>query len=216
MTLVEANGQILVWHDAAGRAPWLPVPALPELDAWAPCGQSAYRIRTRWREVLENAVDRAHFHVLHGYPAPPQLTFEARGPNFHMRSTVPWRRFGLDLDLTLDVQSCGPLVSISHGHAGFAFLVLAGTMPVDGEHVLHRVRFFVSARVPRPLRPLMGEIVRRATMREFERDIPIWENKVCVPTPVLCDADGPIVAFRTWAKQFHDAGAADRADAPAA
>ena len=34
-------------------------------------------------------------------------------------------------------------------------------------------------------------------------DIPIWENKIYRPSPVLCDGDGSIAEFRSWARQFY-------------
>ena len=49
--------------------------------------------------------------------------------------------------------------------------------------------------------------VGAAFMREIERqlaqDIPIWENKVYVNPPLICDGDGPIGLFRRWVKQFY-------------
>jgi hypothetical protein len=45
-------------------------------------------------------------------------------------------------------------------------------------------------------------------MREFKRDIPIWENKIHLPRPVLSEVDGPIVRFRTWSRQFYEEPAA--------
>jgi hypothetical protein len=39
--------------------------------------------------------------------------------------------------------------------------------------------------------------------RQFTDDIPIWENKIYVDKPNLCDGDGPIARFRKWAQQFY-------------
>jgi hypothetical protein len=44
--------------------------------------------------------------------------------------------------------------------------------------------------------------------RQFEQDLPIWENKRCWERPVLCDADGPISTYRRWYAQFVGSGAA--------
>ena len=41
--------------------------------------------------------------------------------------------------------------------------------------------------------------------RQFDRDIPIWENKVMRPRPVLCDGDGPIGVYRKWAEKHYPA-----------
>ncbi len=38
---------------------------------------------------------------------------------------------------------------------------------------------------------------------QVEQDIPIWENKVYLEEPVLCDGDGPINKYRKWFQQFY-------------
>jgi hypothetical protein len=35
------------------------------------------------------------------------------------------------------------------------------------------------------------------------QDIPIWENKVYRPRPVLTRSERPIIDHRNWAKQFY-------------
>ena len=44
----------------------------------------------------------------------------------------------------------------------------------------------------------LGEI-----SRQFDEDLPIWENKIFLERPVLCDGDGPIGAMRRWGRQFY-------------
>jgi hypothetical protein len=34
-------------------------------------------------------------------------------------------------------------------------------------------------------------------------DKPIWENKVFVPQPILCDGSGPIALLRRWCRPFY-------------
>jgi hypothetical protein len=200
----EAGGLILAWHDAAGRDPWFDPPALSTEALQAARGATtvAYTIRTRWREIAENGVDRAHFHVLHGYPEPPTLDAAVDGVHFRMRSNVLWRRFGLERDVRLDIDWTGPLITVTRAAADTPFIVVASTMPIDEETIIHRMTFMVPASVPAPLRAVIRRIAVLAASREFERDIPIWESKICRPRPVLCDADGPIVRFRSWTRQF--------------
>ena len=202
--LREAGGTIFAWHDVEGREPWFELPALSEHALGAASGATtvAYTIRTRWREITENGVDRAHFHVLHGYPEPPNMDVTVDGVHFQMRSNVLWRRFGLERDVRLDIDWCGPMLSVTRGAGDLPFIVLASTMPIDADTVIHRMTFMVPGSVPAPLRRVVRGIAAFAAGREFERDIPIWENKVCRPRPVLCDADGPIARFRSWARQF--------------
>jgi hypothetical protein len=43
---------------------------------------------------------------------------------------------------------------------------------------------------------------------DFAADIAIWENKRYQDPPRVCAGDGPIGAYRTWARQFTEARAA--------
>ncbi len=49
----------------------------------------------------------------------------------------------------------------------------------------------------------MGAAFIAEVTRQFNQDIPIWENKIFLPQPALCDGDGPIPALRRWGKQFY-------------
>ena len=44
----------------------------------------------------------------------------------------------------------------------------------------------------------------------FGQDVAIWENKIYIPDPVVCDGDGPLHKLRKWYSQF----LVDRADMP--
>jgi hypothetical protein len=41
--------------------------------------------------------------------------------------------------------------------------------------------------------------------RQLEQDKPVWENKVYLDRPLICEGDGPIGQFRRWAAQFYPA-----------
>ena len=34
--------------------------------------------------------------------------------------------------------------------------------------------------------------------------MPIWEHKIHLERPALCDGDGPIAALRRWGRQFYE------------
>lgn len=201
----EMDGLLFVWHDAAGREPWFEVPRAPELDSseWSRPRFVARTIRTRWRELCENAVDRLHFHALHEYPEPPVLDFKTDGPRYSMRSSVRWKMLGRVHDMRLDIDAHGAGFAITRGRHPLApFVVVSSTVPIDESTIVQRMTFAVSKKIPFPLRALARRVVIDAAMREFSRDVPIWENKICVERPVLCEADGPIPRFRKWARQF--------------
>jgi hypothetical protein len=38
---------------------------------------------------------------------------------------------------------------------------------------------------------------------QLEQDIPIWENKIYLENPLLCDGDELIAKYRKWFAQFY-------------
>ena len=61
--------------------------------------------------------------------------------------------------------------------------------------------------------PKSKEFVAKYTemsIASFIQDVEIWNNKVRVGNPVLCDGDGPINMVRKWYSQFY----MDAADVP--
>lgn len=209
-TVQESSGCIFLWHDAEQRPPWFEIPPVPEYGTseWSRPQHIAYQIRTRWRDLLENAIDRAHFHTVHGYPEPPDLALETSGPSYIMRSKVHWRRFGRDMDVLLENRGHGPGITINRGVAEARWLVLGCPVPVDENTVILRMTVMVSADVPAPLRAFITRVFLYFIRNEVERDLPIWENKIDRPSPVLADCDGPIARFRSWSRQFYSASPA--------
>jgi hypothetical protein len=49
----------------------------------------------------------------------------------------------------------------------------------------------------------VGDALIRDLVKQVEEDLVILDRKICQPQPQLSEADGPIVQFRKWAKQFY-------------
>ena len=49
----------------------------------------------------------------------------------------------------------------------------------------------------------IAKIVFKGFIAQFERDVPIWDNKTLLRKPHLAKNDGPIQRFRTWFRQFY-------------
>jgi hypothetical protein len=47
-----------------------------------------------------------------------------------------------------------------------------------------------------------AKAVARNILHQSEQDRPIWESKRYLRRPILCDADGPILAYRAQYAQF--------------
>src|SRR5690606_28457348 len=83
-------------------------------------------------------------------------------------------------------------------------LVLSTLTPVDEEHVHHRFSFVAKPSKIPLLGRLLTEFLMRESARQYEQDIPIWENKRYLEHPVLCSNDGEIHKVRKWFQPFYD------------
>lgn len=216
----EVNGQILTWHDPAGRAAAWRVPEMPEYRSpdWTPFRKgSRWVIRTHVQELAENGVDNAHFPFLHSQQTERMRTeaLELNGPQLTHRTFHHYRLFGLAKFFVDDVS--GPLDTTLHGlgcvvnrtcvdariklHYTFAFYFT----PIDEEHT--EVSSMLAMR--KLSVPFANSILLRKGIvegkRTIDQDVPIWENKRYRERPTLCEGDGPIMQYRKWAAQFYAA-----------
>jgi hypothetical protein len=87
----------------------------------------------------------------------------------------------------------------SEGVPGAGTLLFNSLTPVDEENVHLRWSFTVT----RNLASSVGADFVDGLINAVQPDIPIWENKIYRSAPLLCDGDGPIAEFRSWARQFY-------------
>jgi len=200
-------GLVMVWFDEGGAPPDWQLPDLPEfhdetLVLHEP-EEARWRIRSHPQEILENTVDIAHFLFIHGASsfgeltvlddgpmlrATSELTFPtARGP---MASGVENEMWGLGIDINR-VLGVGPNATI------------LTVTPIDGEHVGAAYMMLLprgsdGEGISGYARALAGE-----SIRQFEADFPIWENKVHRPNPSLAIGEAQILRFRRWADRFY-------------
>ena len=203
--VVERNGLVMLWHHAAGAPPAWDVPHLAELEdaGWGPVAKRRWKIRTHNQDMAENAVDRAHFRYVHGTLSVPETRAVAEGPCLHVHSTMMLGTPMGEVEGTIESRSWG----FGLGHVSFRGIVetslVSSVTPLDGEFV--DVRF--SFRVRSLGNPRTDAGVGKALIADIEKqmreDIPIWEHKAFLARPALCEADGPIGAFRQWSRQFY-------------
>lgn len=222
----ESVGHVLVWHDARrGRPTWEP-PAVPEAadPAWTPFRRGhTWRIRTHVQEIAENGMDLAHFPFLHRQQTREIRTesLDVDGPTLVHSTFQSYNLFGLARLLTPEVN--GPLVIHVHGpgfivnratvHAkidlDYTFVFFA--TPIDGDAVelTNQLTMKRLGGTGLATRLLMSKALREAK-GTIDQDVPIWESKLWRRAPRLSDADGPVMAYRRWARQFYDEGTGPR------
>ncbi len=200
----EKNGLVMVWHDAAGRDPLWELPTLPEYgnEAWTTYRTRRWTVATCNQEMAENQVDAAHFQYLHGTAGMPVTQSRRDGPVLVSTST------------TAMTTPMGPVEGMIEVHAyGFGFtttrftglvetFLVSSATPIDSDHTELWFAFTVRD-IGKGITGGVGKAFMAEIGRQLEQDIPIWENKIYVDPPMLCDGDGPIGIFRQWSKQFY-------------
>ena len=200
------NGIVWAWYHPEGSEPGWEAPTVPEFEeaAWSKPRHHTWEIRTRNQEIAENTSDPAHFGAVHGFgeaPA-PEITFDGHTCRSVTLSQVPRRDGGLSTS-RLEVTWHGLGLGVVRSTGDFELLVVGTNTPIDEHRVDARFSFSVNTR--KGLRPDAGagKAFITEAIRQMEQDIPIWENKVFVESPILCEGDGPIGRFRSWAQQFY-------------
>lgn len=198
----EVNRMIFAHHHAHGAAPTWEIPAIAEAerDDWTAFETYGWEVRTHNQEIGENAVDRAHFRYVHGTAEIPDSELVTEG---HVRRATQHVQYATPrgpVEGRIEVTAHGMGFTVTRFTGLCETLLLISHTPIDAEHVRSRFSF------TQP-RSVAGSNVARALVREIVRqmneDIPIWEHKRYLETPVLCDGDGPIGAYRRWAAQFY-------------
>ena len=201
------SGAIWVWHDAAGCEPSWEVPQISGVGSadWSAFRHHHWAVKTRNQEIAENTSDPAHFLSVHGFPEMPvpEIGFDGHLSRSYSEYDAPRPKSEGVVPSTLEVCWHGLGMGVTRVTGSLELLFLGTLTPVD-EHEVD-VCFSFSVCTARGFDPDSG--VGRASIaesiRQMEQDIPIWENKRYLPRPMLCDSDGPIGAFRRWARQFY-------------
>ena len=218
----EINGFVFVYFDETGREPDWRLPAVDE-TGWTKTLTHIYSLKTHPQETTENVIDLNHLSVLHGFDEVGHSgNVEVDGPcfktDFRFDGTYNFpflRGLRTELSALVEIWGLGFLFVETVSKAlGIRSLNWFLATSVDGENV----DVLVSAKVqalddgginalnllPRRLRE---KIILPLVMYEFkkniEKDFMIWENKAYNERPLLNKADGDILMFRRYCKQFY-------------
>ncbi len=220
--VLEKNGLVFVWHDHERK------PSIAEQEPrrnddwhseeWTDWTMTTIRIDSNCRELVDNMADMGHFGPVH-YSKVAKFSNLLDGHTF-----TQFMEGGHEILTEGDT----PMTSVAT-YEGPAYMTTTMTGSMDGEdtkvHLLvshtpvtldsFDIRFGVMMRKD----PRLSEEENQQRVEEntqmnidsFIQDVEIWNNKVRVDNPVLCDGDGPINLVRKWYSQFY----MDVADIPA-
>jgi phenylpropionate dioxygenase-like ring-hydroxylating dioxygenase large terminal subunit len=200
----ERNGLVLVHHHARGEPPSWEIPELPELASpeWSPLEIRRWTVRSRWLDMNENAVDKAHFRYVHGTRSIPESEVSVEGHVLTVRNRVTYPTPRGDAVGGLETTDYGPAFQTVR-LTGIAETLMVNTAtPIDEESTdvsfAYTVRRDGGAATDRGV----GAALIRDLEKQMEQDIVIWEHKTYWPRPVLCDGDGAFGTYRRWMRQF--------------
>jgi 3-ketosteroid 9alpha-monooxygenase subunit A len=210
----ERNQMIWAWYHPTGAAPLFDIDDVPELRSadWTPLDTYDWKINTIIQETGENAADMAHFITVHGNPGMPQGGVELDGPRrvteFDSQAHSIDEQGNVDLSgdshdaIHLRSESVGPGFTFQRFSRMFDVVMMGTVTPIDDQNVHLRFNFSVP-RQQSESNGMMAAGVVQEIVRQVEQDIPIWEHKVYLEDPALCDGDGPIAKYRKWFQQFY-------------
>jgi phenylpropionate dioxygenase-like ring-hydroxylating dioxygenase large terminal subunit len=184
---IERGGAIWAWHHLAEGEPFFELPLVPELDddAWTKPVLVEFHISTSCQEMAENNHDFAHFQFVHGTESIPEGEEVIDGTYKSVKNPGLEREtFGLGLGV---VRVPGALAFVS------------SVTPIDDDNV--HVRWFFT--VPVESGDEAAQLFAEHFAAGVTQDIPIWENKIYRPLPVLTKSEAGIVAHRRWSQQFY-------------
>jgi len=220
--VVEWCGQLMLWHHPHGSGPEWDLPEVPEWGAadWSFRPANEWVIRSHTQEFGENGMDLAHFPFLHAQQTTTirSESLEIAGPILTHRTFQRYTIFGLarfwmpEVTGPLDMTLVGPGCAINRAsvEAGIrlSYTYLFFFTPKEDERVEVRSTLGMRRLGNRLAESLLMRKAIREGARTIEQDIPIWENKLYRERPLLSEADGPIMQYRRWYRQFYAAGPA--------
>ncbi len=219
---LEKNGLVMVWNDPEHNAP------IPEQepepvegidgDEWTDWMMAQFPIHSHCRELVDNMADYAHFGPVH-YTDVKSFSNKQQGHTFtqDMVGGNPLLTEG-EVLMTTIARYEGPAYMVTKmtgmmDNQAMNVNLLVSHIPVDtGKFIINfGVRMQKNPQLSEKQNNAMVEEYTQQTITSFEQDVELWDNKILVENPILCNGDGPLNMVRKWYSQFY----MDVADIPA-
>jgi len=211
---IEENGLVFVWNDPEGSPPIEEQrPARMEdyhSGEWSEWTMAKFNIKTNCRELVDNMCDMAHFGPVH-YSTVEKFSNLQDGHKF-----TQFMSGGHEI-----LTEAGEGFDSVATYEGPAYMTTTMTGMMNGEHVVTHllvshmpisteefdIRFGVMLKndpnVSAAKNRKNVEQYTKMSIASFEQDVAIWDNKIRVDNPLMCDGDGPINLVRKWYSQFY-------------
>jgi 3-ketosteroid 9alpha-monooxygenase subunit A len=204
----EKSGIVFLWHHDRDQPPSFALPELPQVGApdWTPLELRHWKVKSRWLDMNENAVDRVHFRYVHGTAGIPDSEAEIDGHILRVRNAVKFPTPRGVVDGELVTTDYGPGLQTVDLRGIVDTLMINTSTPIDEEHTDTSFAYTVHHEGDEQRARGVGAAIIRDLEKQMNEDIPIWENKAYWTRPVLCDGDGRFGLYRKWMSQFFSEG----------
>jgi len=202
--VAEANGLIYAWYHPQGIAPlWQPETADEIVrECWVPFERYDREIAVHIQEITENGVDYPHFKYIHGTKSLPEPNWTIDGIRRTSIAAAKMQTPRGIVDGEIRVRAVGPGQSFVRFAGISEVLLLNSPTPIGRERTHMRFDFYWPPDAGAPSQRA-ARAVARDIIHQLQQDTPIWENKRYQPRPVLCNGDGPILAYRRQYAQYY-------------
>jgi 3-ketosteroid 9alpha-monooxygenase subunit A len=208
----EENNLLFVYNDPEDNPP-PPEVSIPRIDAcfsdeWTNWNLKYWLFNTNCRELIDNLADEAHFGAVH--KAPNVYFANVFEGHKATQITVGTSETLTDSGLRTYNSYFGPAVHFTHmvaDHQGqpLESILLLIHVPRD-LHSFHQRFGVIVKKIPgwsEEQNQQLAEAYSNAVFDAFAGDQKIWDNKIRIDNPMLCENDGPIYQLRQWYSQFY-------------
>lgn len=202
--MIKKNGYLFACYHAIDNL----IPNISEFqnEQWQKPFRLYWKTRVHVQEVVENALDMAHFCTVHTYKIIPTISnFNLYGTQFSVTMHSEKNVFGKIVDTNMEITYYGMGIVIANvtTNTGIILKVFLTTTPITEELVEIRMDVAIK-KTSNPVKNfILKTFLPSHIKKEFTRDIPVWEAKIYRKQPILCQAERNIVRIRKWASQFY-------------
>lgn len=211
-TMVE-NNLLFVWHDQEENPPIaeqiIPPHRCCNEDGWSDWVILSRVAHSNCRELIDNLADVSHFSPVHGSPVSSYINASEAHTYCQMLSGGN-QLIGEGDTLKSVAYYYGPayviadLIGDMWGHK-IESIMMIGSVPIT--HEKFTMHFGMKVRRVPTLSDAQNEKLIKEYIENgqetFYQDLKIWDTKVTVDNPILCEADGPVYKLREWYRQFY-------------
>ena len=205
---LEINQMVMCWHDVEGGEPDYEPEKIDACysDEWSDYGMASFLVKNNCRELIDNMADKGHFGPVHQAPF-EGFWNEAKDHTYTQEMTADSPILGRDLFSKATYE--GPAYMTTYMSAlqegqKVESRLLVSHLPLT--LTSFEINFGVMVKkIPGMTAEEEHEYVQGyidANNFAFGQDVAIWENKIYIADPVVCDGDGPLHKLRKWYGQF--------------